>query len=146
MNEELQSTNEELEAMNDELRDRTDEALHANAFLSSILSSVEQAVIVVDSNLHVTKWSQAASELWGLREDEVDGEHLLNLDIGVPVGELNEPIRRVLAGEAQEPVRLQGHNRRGQAVRCEASFTQLRSHLDDLQGVILVLTVEKSEV
>jgi two-component system CheB/CheR fusion protein len=146
MNEELQSTNEELEAMNDELRDRTDEALIANAFLSSILSSVEQAVIVVDSELRITKWSRAASELWGLREEEVEDQHLLNLDIGVRVGELREPIRRVLAGSEQEPVRLEGHNRRGQAVRCEVGFTQLRSHLDELQGVILVMTAEKAEV
>jgi two-component system CheB/CheR fusion protein len=146
MNEELQSTNEELEAMNDELRDRTDDALIANAFLASILSSVEQAVIVVDPELRITKWSRAASELWGLREDEVEGRHLLNLDIGVRVGELREPIRRALAGSEQEPVRLEGHNRRGQAVRCEVGFTQLRSHLDELQGVILVMTAEKAEV
>jgi two-component system CheB/CheR fusion protein len=146
MNEELQSTNEELEAMNDELRDRTDEALHANSFLSSILSSVEQAVIVVDAELRITKWSDAATELWGMREDEVQGQHLLNLDIGVPVGELREPIRRVLAGTEQGPVRLEGHNRRGQPVRCEVTFTQLRSHLEELQGVILVMTAEKAEV
>jgi two-component system CheB/CheR fusion protein len=146
MNEELQSTNEELEAMNDELRDRTDEALHANSFLSSILSSVEQAVIVVDPELRILKWSHAADELWGLREDEVEGLHLLNLDIGVPVAELRDPIRQVLAGTPQEPVLLEGHNRRGQPVRCEVTLTQLRSHLDDLQGVILVMTTEKAEV
>jgi two-component system CheB/CheR fusion protein len=146
MNEELQSTNEELEAMNDELRDRTDDALHANAFLSSILSSVEQAVIVVDTDLRVTKWSLAASELWGLREDEVEGQHLLNLDIGVPVGELRGPIRQVLAGSSQEPVRLEGHNRRGQPVETEVSFAQLRSHLDENQGVILIMTADNAEV
>jgi two-component system CheB/CheR fusion protein len=145
-NEELQSTNEELEAMNDELRERTDEALHANAFLSSILSSVEQAVIVVDQELRVIKWSDAATELWGLREVEVEAQHLLNLDIGVPVGELREPIRNVLDGSPQDPVRLEGHNRRGQAVRCEVRFTQLQSHLEELLGVILVMTAEKAEV
>ena len=115
-------------------------------FTDALLSSVEQAVIVVDSELRITKWSRAASELWGLREEEVEDQHLLNLDIGVRVGELREPIRRVLAGSEQEPVRLEGHNRRGQAVRCEVGFTQLRSHLDELQGVILVMTAEKAEV
>jgi PAS domain S-box-containing protein len=146
MNEELQSTNEELEAMNDELRDRTDEALQANSFLSSILSSVEQAVIVVDPELRILKWSPAASEVWGLREDEVEGHHLLNLDIDVPVGELRESIREVLVGSSPDPVRLDGNNRRGQAVRFEVTFTRLRSHLDELQGVILVMTAEKAEV
>ena len=42
MNEELQSTNEELETMNDELRDRTDESLRINAFLATILGSIQQ--------------------------------------------------------------------------------------------------------
>jgi two-component system, chemotaxis family, CheB/CheR fusion protein len=146
MNEELQSTNEELEAMNDELRDRTDEALHANSFLGSILWSVEQAVVVVDPQLRVTKWSRAATQLWGLREDEVEGEHLLNLDIGVPVGDLREPIRAALAGDDQAPVLLEGHDRRGRAVRCDVRFAQLRSHLEEVQGVILVMTPEKVHV
>jgi two-component system CheB/CheR fusion protein len=118
----------------------------ANSFLSSILSSVEQAVIVVDLELRIVKWSQAASELWRLREDEVEGQHLLNLEIGVPVAELREPIRQVLAGSEPKPVRLAGHNSRGQRVRCEVTFAQLRSHLDELQGVILVMTAEKAGV
>ncbi len=143
MNEELHSTNEELEAMNDELRDRTDEALHANSFLSSILSSVEQAVVVVDPQLRITKWSRAAAELWGLREDEVEEQNLLNLDIGVPVAELRESVWGVLAGHEQEPMALEGHDRRGRRVRCEVSFAPLRSHLDDVLGAILVMVAEE---
>jgi two-component system CheB/CheR fusion protein len=144
MNEELQSTNEELEAMNDELRDRTDEALHANAFLGSILWSIEQAVVVVDDQLRVTAWSNAATELWGLRESEVDGEHFLNLNIGLPVGELRDPLRSALAGETQGPVTLTGHNRRGQAITCEISFAQLRTHAEERKGVILVMAARRT--
>jgi two-component system, chemotaxis family, CheB/CheR fusion protein len=146
MNEELQSTNEELETMNDELRERTDEALHANSFLSSILSSVAQAVVVVDAQLRVTKWSHAATDLWGLREDEVEGENVLNLDIGVPVGELREPVWGILAGRDEEPVVLEGHDRRGRPVRCEVSFAQLRSHLGEIHGAILVMAAAEAEV
>jgi two-component system CheB/CheR fusion protein len=142
MNEELQSTNEELEAMNDELRDRTDEALHANAFLNSILWSIEQAVIVVDTQLRVTAWSTAATELWGLRESEVDGEHFLNLNIGLPVGELRDPLRNALSGNRQEPVTLSGHNRRGQSIDCEITFAQLRDHREEGRGVILVMAAQ----
>ena len=145
MNEELQSTNEELEAMNDELRDRTDEALHANSFMSSILSSVAQAV-VVDPQLRITKWSHAASELWGLREHEVEGHNLLNLDIGIPVAELREPVWGTLAGRDADPVVLEGRDRRGRPVRCEVSFAQLRSHLDEVEGAILVMAAEEAGV
>src|SRR5262249_50901357 len=113
MNEELQSTNEELETMNDELRERTDETLHANAFLGSVLSSIHTAVVVVDAAFRIVAWSRRATELWGLRPDEVEGEHLLNLDIGIAVARLRDPIRRALSGEAGEELVLEGHDRRG---------------------------------
>jgi two-component system CheB/CheR fusion protein len=143
MNEELQSTNEELEAMNEEMRDRTDEALHANAFLSSILASVHQSIVVVDGDLSILAWSRSAAETWGLRADEVRGEHLLNLDIGIAADALRDPIRKVLAGEPQDELVLQGHNRRGQPVECAITFDPLVGPRDAVQGVILVMIVER---
>jgi two-component system CheB/CheR fusion protein len=139
MNEELQSTNEELETMNDELRERTDEALAANAFLNSILGSVHQSVVVVDGEFRVRAWSRAATELLGLRADEVEGANFLNLDIGVPVGELRAPIRAALTGAETEPLSLEGHNRKGQKIALDVSFAPLRTHRDEIEGVILVM-------
>jgi two-component system, chemotaxis family, CheB/CheR fusion protein len=145
MNEELQSTNEELEAMNEEMRERTDEALHANAFLSSILSSVHQSIVVVDQELSVVAWSRSAAETWGLRPDEVRGEHLLNLDIGIAADQLRDPIRNVLAGDPQDELVMRGHNRRGQPVECAITFDPLVGPHDSVQGVILVMVVERVE-
>jgi two-component system, chemotaxis family, CheB/CheR fusion protein len=144
MNEELQSTNEELETMNDELRERTDEALGANAFLSSILGSIHQSVVVVDREFRVQAWSRAASDLWGLRADEVEESNFLNLDIGIPVGELRGPIRATLSGEVPDPVVLEGHNRKGQPVSCEVSFAPLRTHRDEIEGGILVMSAMRT--
>jgi two-component system CheB/CheR fusion protein len=145
MNEELQSTNEELETMNDELRERTDEALRANSFLSSILGGIQQSLVVVDTQLRVTAWSTAAAELWGLRPDEVQGQHLLNLDIGLPVSELTSSLRTVLAGEETPDVVLRSHNRRGQSVRTRISFAQLNTHDGSPDGVILVMNAERED-
>src|SRR5262245_14612297 len=142
MNEELQSTNEELETMNDELRDRTDDALRANSFLGSVLSSINQSVVVVDSQLRVTAWSDASFELWGVREDEVRAEHFLNLDIGIPVGELRDPIRSVLTTSAREEKVLEGHDRRGRPVRCSVSLGPLYGPEGSLLGVIMVMSAE----
>jgi two-component system, chemotaxis family, CheB/CheR fusion protein len=143
MNEELHSTNEELETMNDELRERTDEALRANSFLGSILAGIHQSVVVVDKQLRVTAWSRAATELWGLRAEEVQGEHFLNLDIGIPVDRLRDSLRAVLAGEETPDVELSGHNRRGQPIHSTVSFAQLRTHDGDADGVIVVVTAER---
>jgi two-component system CheB/CheR fusion protein len=145
MNEELQSTNEELETMNDELRDRTDETLQANSFLGSVLSSVQQGVVVVDRELRVVAWSKRATELWGLRDDEVEGEHLLNLDIGLPVQRLRDPIRTILSGVEASPLELDGHDRRGKPVRVRISFAPLQNRVDaeEPDGAILLVSAER---
>jgi two-component system CheB/CheR fusion protein len=146
MNEELQSTNEELETMNDELRERTDAAMGAGMFLSSILGSIRQGVVVVDREFRVRAWSDAAVELWGIRADEIEGQNFLNLDIGLPVAELREPMRQVLGGEEADSVELDAYNRRGQPIRCRVSFAPLNNHRDEIvEGVILVVASERVE-
>jgi two-component system CheB/CheR fusion protein len=142
MNEELQSTNEELETMNDELRERTDETLQANSFLGSVLAGIQQGVVVVDRTLRIVAWSRRATDLWGLRDDEVEGEHLLNLDIGIPVQRLRDPIRHVLAGSAAEELELDGHDRRGKPVRVQIAVAPLqnRPDTDELDGAILLVS------
>jgi two-component system CheB/CheR fusion protein len=145
MNEELQSTNEELETMNDELRERSDETLQANTFLGSVLSSIQQGVVVVDRTLRVVAWSRRAADLWGLRDDEVEGEHVLNLDIGIPVQRLRDPVRRVLAGSTAEELELDGHDRRGKPVRVRIAFAPLRNRPDaeEPDGAILLISSER---
>ena len=88
MNEELQSTNEELQTVNDELHQRTEEVNRANAFLRSILSSLRSGAIVIDQHFNILVWNPRAENLWGLREDEVKGQSLLSLDIGLPMDRL----------------------------------------------------------
>ncbi|HZC74748.1 MAG TPA: CheR family methyltransferase, partial [Gaiellaceae bacterium] len=144
MNEELQSTNEELETMNDELHERTDETSQANSFLASVLSGIQQGVIVVDRSLRVLAWSGRTTDLWGLRDDEVEGENLLNLDIGIPVQRLRDPIRRVLRGERVADVELDGHDRRGKAMRVRIEVAPLENlpGADEPLGAVLLVSAE----
>src|SRR5205085_4030012 len=85
MNEELHSTNDELEAMNEEQRERSNEMDRLNLFLEGILGVLGVGVVVLDREQRVQLWNDAATELWGLRGDEVDGKTFLTLDIGLPV-------------------------------------------------------------
>ncbi|HZQ64203.1 MAG TPA: hypothetical protein VFA66_03120 [Gaiellaceae bacterium] len=64
----------------------------------------------------------------GLRPDEAQGRFFLNLDIGLPVGRLRDPLRATLDGTVPDAVELGGHNRRGQPIRCRITFARLRSH------------------
>ncbi|MBV8959093.1 MAG: PAS domain-containing protein [Actinobacteria bacterium] len=141
MNEELQSTNEELETTNNELRVRTTDLNHANAFLESILGSLAAAVIVLDQEMAVRVWNHAAEEMWGLRSDEVTGQHFMNLDIGLPVEQLRRPVRDCLAGgETSDAVVVAAVNRRGRSIECSVVVSPLNQH-DGIEGVIVVVEV-----
>jgi two-component system CheB/CheR fusion protein len=141
MNEELQSTNEELETINDELSQRTDELNQTNMFMSAILRSLDAAVVVLDEEMRVLAWNDAAFDLWGLRADEVAGQHLLNLDIGFPAEKLRGPLRAALAGEDAQPLTVQATNRRGRAIRCRASLSPLGGDHATPRGAILHMEV-----
>jgi two-component system CheB/CheR fusion protein len=102
--------------------------------------------VVVDRSLQVIAWSRRATDLWGLRDDEVEGEHLLNLDIGIPVQRLRDPIRHVLVGAEAETIELEGHDRRGKSVRVHIAFAPLhnRPESEEPDGVILLVSAERA--
>jgi two-component system CheB/CheR fusion protein len=134
--------NDELQSINEELRDRTTELDHVNRFMDAVLASLRAAVIVVGKDMEVQAWNRRAEDFWGLRQDEVVGQHFLNLDIGLPVHELAPAIRSVLSGE---PVQADDHgvvlsavNRRGRSVSISVSYGPLGSE-DGPVGVIMAM-------
>jgi two-component system, chemotaxis family, CheB/CheR fusion protein len=140
MNEELQSSNEELQTMNEELRDRGDDLNRANGFFESILTGVRSGVVVIDRDFRVIAWNHRAEDLWGLRADEVNGQNFLNLDIGLPTGELRTTIRECLSGESEyTDVVIPATNRRGRAVFCHVTGSPLVGADKDIRGVILLM-------
>ncbi|MFL5853388.1 MAG: CheR family methyltransferase [Solirubrobacteraceae bacterium] len=146
LNEELQSTNEELETINEELEQRSSELDRVNAFLEGILTSLGVAVAVVDPDQRIQIWNDQAEELWGLRSDEVVGQHLLSLDIGLPVEKLRRPLRNALAGNVEgNDVVLDAVNRRGRALRCKVSCLPLMVSSSDVRGVIVLMEAEGKE-
>ncbi|MGH8866907.1 MAG: CheR family methyltransferase [Actinomycetes bacterium] len=156
MNEELQSMNDELQSSNDELRVRTSEISDLNGFMESILASMRGAVAVVNRNLEIQVWNQQAEEMWGLRPDEAVGQHLLNLDIGLPVervrplvwrmlGDESGPERRTSAsadGSADgdwDTMELESINRRGRPIRVRVRASPLQGANHTVTGAILVI-------
>jgi two-component system CheB/CheR fusion protein len=145
MNEELQAANAELQEMNELLRARTVELDRAHAFLESILASVDVGIVAIDREFKITLWNDRAEDLWGLHAREVQGRSLLELDIGLPVEELEKPIKSFLAGEAGErqEVVLEATNRRGQAILCSVSQTIRCGSDGKAEGVILLMEEER---
>ncbi|MFE1748642.1 CheR family methyltransferase [Coleofasciculus sp. H7-2] len=140
MNEELQSTNEELQTLNDEMRRRSEELNDANAFLESILGSLRGGVVVVGRDLHIQSWDRKAEDMWGLRSDEVQGQHFLNLEIGLSMEQLKQPIRNCLAGDCNfQDIILNATNRRGKAIECKFTCKPLLAKDGEIRGVLLFM-------
>ena len=140
MNEELSSTNEELHAINDELRDRTSEIDVVNAYLESVLTSLEASVIVVDMDLRVRVWNGRSFEMWGLRPEEVEGRHLLSLDIGFPLDVLQPALTTVISGGSTAgPIAAEARSRRGQVVQCQARINRLSGASGRVEGAVIII-------
>ena len=139
LNEELQSTNEEMETLNEELRRRTRELDTSSNFMEAVLGSMDTAVIVTDSDLHVQMWSHKAEDLWGVRPSEVEGKVLTNLDIGVSFNGLDASFRQCLDGTlGSERVVLDAVNRRGKSIKIRVSCSRLKLDLES-SGLLVLM-------
>jgi two-component system CheB/CheR fusion protein len=140
MNEEMQSTNEELQTINDELGQRTGELNQLNAFLESIWAGLGGAVVVLDHDLRVLVWNHGSEDLWGVRQEEVQGQHFLNLDIGLPVDQVRPALRQSMSAEnGSRTTMVDATNRRGRAVRCRVTCSPLVGSDKAVRGVIVVV-------
>ncbi|MGN6688400.1 MAG: PAS domain-containing protein [Actinomycetales bacterium] len=145
--------NDELQGTNQQLRERTQEVGELNAFMDSVLMGLHAGVVVVDRDLRVTAWNARAEDLWGLRADEAVDQHLLNLDIGLPVIELTPALRRALRGDGVDgdgagprgrttpgvSVDLPAINRRGRSITVGVVITPLQRTEGEVTGAILVM-------
>jgi two-component system CheB/CheR fusion protein len=143
MNEELQSSNEELETMNEELRHRTLEINSTNAFLETILTMMGLAVAVVDRNQQIQIWNGQAKELWGVTPDEAEGQHVMSLDIGLPLEKLKPTLRATLHdGSERKEILVEATNRRGRKFQCRVTFLPLGTDHDQDGNAGVIMTME----
>jgi two-component system CheB/CheR fusion protein len=140
MNEELRSANEELEAANEQLRRHSDESSDYRRYAESVLRSMEVGIMVVDEDKRLRSWNRWNENAWGLRSEEVIGEDLLALDIGLPLSLLRQPLERVLSGEVpQAELQLDALDRRGRSMRCRARVSPLLYEGRLPRGAVLIL-------
>jgi two-component system, chemotaxis family, CheB/CheR fusion protein len=143
MNEEMQSTNDELQTINEELAHRTAELHQLTEFLESIWAGLGGAVAVLDPELRVLVWNHGSEDAWGVREDEVQGRHFLNLDIGLPVDQVGPTLRQAMSGDnGSQSMVVQATNRRGKTVICRVTCSPLIGNDKTIRGVIVVVVEE----
>lgn len=94
--EELQSANEELTTVNDELRSRNQEITQANNDLTNLLTSIDVAVVMLDGNLAIRRFTPEAQNLLGLIPADV-GRPFGNINAALDVSNLHEEIANVIS-------------------------------------------------
>jgi two-component system CheB/CheR fusion protein len=139
MNEELQSMNDELHSGNDELRQQTESVSSRNDLLSSVLTSLRAGVAVVDDEYRVLSWNAAAEDLWGVREEEVLGQPLADLDIGLPVERLTPLLRAQAEDGDHGDVVLPAVNRRGRSIEVRVTVSPMRGDGGLVRGSIVLM-------
>jgi two-component system, chemotaxis family, CheB/CheR fusion protein len=140
MNEELQSANDELQVINEAVRERSTELNDVNDFLEAVLTAFTVGVVVVDLEMRILAWNAATQELWGVRSDEAEGQHLLNLDVGLPADILRPLVREALTDPASpSEARLDAVNRRGRAIVVRLLCSALRGPDGQQRGVLLTM-------
>ncbi|MXP48300.1 chemotaxis protein [Altererythrobacter luteolus] len=72
MNEELQSTNEELTTVNDELKNKVDQVTVAHADLKNFFDSTDMVVMVVDADLKIRSFTEAAGSIFAISSADID--------------------------------------------------------------------------
>jgi two-component system CheB/CheR fusion protein len=75
--------------------------------------------------------------------DQVRGRHLLNLDIGLPLGELRDELRASISGAETEEERLEARDRRGRDVICRVRIAPLADASGTIAGAIVMMQVEE---
>ncbi|MGQ9371767.1 CheR family methyltransferase [Azospirillum sp. ST 5-10] len=140
MNEELRSTNEELEVANEELRRHGEESGEYRRYADSVLRSMDVGIVVLGRDLTVQSWNRWSENVWGLRSEEVVGESLLDLDIGLPVAKLRGDLAGIL--ERDEPqcrIDLHAIDRRGRHIDCRVQMSPLLYDAKEVRGVVLIV-------
>jgi two-component system CheB/CheR fusion protein len=94
--EELQSANEELTTLNDELRQRNQMLKELNEDLANLMNNVDTAVIIVDRDFKIKRFTASAQELLRLTPEDVE-HSILGSRLGIPLEDLEKPLSNVIA-------------------------------------------------
>ena len=93
--EEMQSMNEELQTINTELQTKLDDLALAQSDMQNVLNSIEIAVLFLDQDLNVRRYTERAATIINLRESDI-GRPLSDLTSSLHYPELQEDARRTL--------------------------------------------------
>lgn len=94
--EEMQSMNEELQTINAEMQTKLDDLALAQSDMKNLLNSIEIAILFLDQNLNLRRFTDRASKIISIREGDI-GRPLSDLTTSLEYPELNDDARSTLS-------------------------------------------------
>jgi two-component system, chemotaxis family, CheB/CheR fusion protein len=132
--EEMQSMNEELQTINSELQSKLDDLLLAQSDMQNILNSVEIAILFLDKELNVRRFTDRAAGIISLRESDV-GRPLSDLTNRLEYPELQKDALETLRKLKPREKQIQSSDKRWFDLR----IIPYRRLDDVIDGVVITL-------
>lgn len=132
--EEMQSMNEELQTINTELQTKLDDLALAQSDMQNVLNSIEIAVLFLDKELNVRRYTERAATIISLRESDI-GRPLSDLTSSLRYPELQEDARQTLDTLAVSEKQITTNDDRWFSVRI-MPYRRLDNVID---GVVITL-------
>jgi two-component system CheB/CheR fusion protein len=132
--EEMQSMNEELQTINTELQTKLDDLALAQSDMQNVLNSIEIAVLFLDQELNVRRYTERAATIISLRETDI-GRPLSDLTSSLRYPDLQEDARKTLESLAATEKQIATTDDRWFSVRI-IPYRRLDNVID---GVVITL-------
>jgi two-component system CheB/CheR fusion protein len=139
--EEMQSMNEELQTINSELQAKLDDLALAQSDLQNVLNSVEIAILFLDRDLNVRRYTERASGIINLRESDI-GRPLSDLTSSLDYPDLNDDARATLRTLAVSEKEISTDDERWFSVRI-MPYRRLDNVIDGVVITLLDITETK---
>ncbi len=132
--EEMQSMNEELQTINTELQTKLDDLALAQSDMQNVLNSIEIAVLFLDQDLNVRRYTERAATIISLRESDI-GRPLSDLTSSLRYPDLQDDARKTLDTLAVSEKQITTNDDRWFSVRI-IPYRRLDNMID---GVVITL-------
>jgi two-component system CheB/CheR fusion protein len=139
--EEMQSMNEELQTINSELQSKLDALALAQSDMQNLLNSIEIAILFLDKNLNVRRYTDLAATIISLRESDI-GRPLSDLATSLQYPELRDDANKTLRTLAASEKQILSTDGRWFSVRI-MPYQTLDSVVDGVVITLVDITVTK---
>ncbi|HLW82738.1 MAG TPA: chemotaxis protein CheB [Candidatus Acidoferrales bacterium] len=136
--EELQSANEELSTVNDELRNRNTEVTQVNNDLTNLLTSIDVATLMLDSDFIIRRFTPQAQKIFGLVPADV-GRPLANINPTIEIPDFQKMVLRAMSDGQTLETNVSG--KEGASYQVRISPYRLADHKID--GAVVIVMSSK---